>query len=312
MLKPLAQALEDGDHIYALIKGSAINQDGYSVNLTAPNPMAQAEVIIKAWQDAGIHPETITYIEAHGTGTALGDPIEIHGIKEAFSKYTQRKQFCSIGSVKTNIGHLDNAAGIAGLIKAVLALQNKEIPPSLHFRSPNKHIRFEDTPVYVNVAHRAWKVEGAPRLCGVSAFGLSGTNCHIILEESPHAEPQGIKLPERHMHLLTISAQSREGIQELIWQYRLLFQKHKDIDLHSVCYTANTGRGQYTCKLAILFHHRDELLAKLERFVLLESSELVYFGIFYGEHRIVSEKQHTREKRRNNPGSADRSDESSK
>ncbi len=294
LLKPLSRAVEDGDHIYAIIKGSAANQDGSSVNLTSPNPAAQEEVIIKAWQNAGISPETITYIEAHGTGTELGDPIEIKGIEKAFKRYTNRKQFCAIGSVKTNIGHLDNAAGMAGLIKVVLALKNKMIPPSIHFRNPNRKINFEDTPVYVNDILREWKTGQVPGRCGVSAFGLSGTNCHVVLEEAPDVKINNGEILKNKTRILALSAKNREGIQELVWQYQLLLYKEKSIDLDSVCYTANTGRGHYGCRLAITFDDIEELLIKLEKSAVLEGTELLRHGVFYGEHKIVSEKQKTR------------------
>lgn len=163
ILKPLSNAVKDGDHIYAVIKGSAINQDGNSIGITAPNAVAQTNVICSAWENAAINPEAIGYIEAHGTGTKLGDPIEIEGIRNAFNKYTQKKQFCAIGSVKSNIGHLDSCAGIVGLIKAVLALQHREIPPTLHFEYPNKKIEFENSPVYVNNELTEWEYEGFPK-----------------------------------------------------------------------------------------------------------------------------------------------------
>ncbi len=162
VLKPLHRALKDKDHIYAVIKGSAVNQDGSSVGITAPNALAQADVVTRAWKDAGIDPETITYIEAHGTGTKLGDPIEIDGITKAFQDYTQKKQFCGISSVKTNIGHLDNAAGIAGLIKLILALQHKELPPTVHFERPNRRINFENSPVYLIDHLEKWETNGVP------------------------------------------------------------------------------------------------------------------------------------------------------
>lgn len=140
LLKPLGKAIRDKDAIYAVIKGSAINQDGASIGITAPNGRAQEEAIVQSWQDAGIDPTTIGYIEAHGTGTKLGDPIEIGGITQAFRRYTDRRQFCAIGSIKTNYGHLDTAAGIVGLIKAALALRHRQLPPMLHFRQPNREI----------------------------------------------------------------------------------------------------------------------------------------------------------------------------
>jgi 3-oxoacyl-(acyl-carrier-protein) synthase len=188
MLKPLAKAIEDRDYIHAIVKGSAVNSDGKSAGVTAPNPEAQCQVITEAWKKAEINPTTISYIEAHGTATRLGDPIEIQGITKAFKQYTDRKAFCAIGSVKTNMGHLNAAAGIAGLIKTVLALKHRQIPPSLHFQSPNPLISFADSPVFVNDVLRPWDVVESPRRAGVSAFGISGTNCHVILEEAPEQQ----------------------------------------------------------------------------------------------------------------------------
>ncbi|MDT2305379.1 polyketide synthase [Paenibacillus larvae] len=146
LLKPLQEAINDGDHIYGVIKGSAINQDGTTVGITAPNPVSQTNVIDAAWKDAGISPESLSFVEAHGTGTKLGDPVEFNGLCRAFEKYTNKKQFCSIGSVKTNIGHLYEAAGIIGLIKSVLMLRHKKIPPLVHFERPNPAIRFQTSP----------------------------------------------------------------------------------------------------------------------------------------------------------------------
>lgn len=183
LLKPLEQAITDRDSIHAVIKGGALNQDGYGMSLTAPNVSAQEQLLIKAWKDAGVDPETIVYIEAHGTGTKLGDPIEIEAIHRAFCHYTQRRQFCAVGSVKTNIGHLDTAAGGAGLVKAVQILKTRKIPSSIHFSRPNRNIDFISSPVYVS--DRLISLESSKELlrCGISSFGLSGTNCHIVLEE---------------------------------------------------------------------------------------------------------------------------------
>ena len=189
LLKPLHKAISDKDNIQAIILGGAVNQDGGRSNgLTAPSPKAQTEVILNAWKDADISPETITFIETHGTGTKLGDPIEIQGITDAFRNFTDEKHFCAISSVKTNIGHLVSAAGIAGFTKCVLALKNKQLFPSLHFDKPNQLIDFENAPVKVNTELRDWisKNPKVPLRCAVSSFGLSGTNAHIVLEEAPH------------------------------------------------------------------------------------------------------------------------------
>ena len=184
VLKRLEDALNDRDTIHAVIKGSAINNDGsLKVSYTAPRIDTQAKVIRTAQVVAEVEPETITYIEAHGTGTALGDPIEIAALTQAFRSSTQKKGFCAIGSVKTNIGHLDTAAGVTGLIKTVLALKHKQIPPSLHFEQPNPEIDFANSPFYVNTTLSEWETNGTPRRAGVSSFGLGGTNAHVILEE---------------------------------------------------------------------------------------------------------------------------------
>ena len=185
LLKPLHQALKDEDTICAVIKGSAVNNDGNSAGMTVPNADAQAELIDQAWKDAGIDPRTIRFIEAHGTGTRLGDPIEIDGITKAFAKYTEEKQFCAVGSVKTNFGHLDNAAGLIGLVKVALSLQKKKIPPLAHFNKPNSNIPFKDSPVFP--ADRIIELGETAEIirCGVSSFGLSGINCHVVMEEAP-------------------------------------------------------------------------------------------------------------------------------
>lgn len=182
VLKPLDHAVKDGNHIYAVLKGSAVNQDGRSLGITAPNADAQKSVLLEAWKTADINPAHLSYIEAHGTATKLGDPIEVFALNEAFSTFTDRKQFCALGTIKSNAGHLDSAAGLLGLVKCVLALQHKMIPPTLHFTSPNRSIDFIHSSVYVNDTLSKWESDH-PRLCGVSSFGMSGTNCHCILEE---------------------------------------------------------------------------------------------------------------------------------
>lgn len=284
VLKKLSRALEDGDSIYALIKGSAINQDGSSIGITAPNVLAQADVIDAAWKKAGVNPETISYIEAHGTGTKLGDPVEIDGIQRAFKKYTDKKQFCAIGSVKTNIGHLFEAAGIAGLIKSVLALKHGELPPSIHFSKPNREISFEDSPVYINDTLSEWETEGFPKRCGISSFGFSGTNCHVILEEAPTIirEKNGeCKAP----FIFTMSARSEQGIKELIQRYRGFMEN--EFDTGDVCYTANTGRDHYNYRVALIVNSRKELIEAIEGIYNygLENEQLK--GLYYGVHKVI-------------------------
>ena len=189
VLKRLADAVADGDTIYAIIKGSAINNDGsLKVGYTAPNVDGQAAVIATAQAVAGVAPRTIGYIEAHGTGTVVGDPIEFTALNQVFRQSTDARGICAIGSLKTNIGHADAAAGVAGLIKAALALKHKKIPPSLNFEEPNPAIDFANSPFYVNTKLTDWKTNGQPRRAGVSSFGIGGTNAHVIVEEAPELE----------------------------------------------------------------------------------------------------------------------------
>jgi len=290
MLKPLDKAVEDGDNIYAVIKGSAINQDGASIGITAPNAAQQAEVINSAWENSGIHPETISYIEAHGSATKLGDPVEIDGIKKAFSKYTNKIHFCSVGSVKSNIGHLLDAAGIAGFIKSVLSIKNRELPPSIHFNNPNSRIDFSDSPVYVNSKLKEWKSETGKLRCGINSMGLSGTNCHVILEEPPikGQASENLKACTKSLKIITMSHSTVEGLKKTIEEYKCMLDNPLDKCLEDVCYTANTGRGHYGFRLAVLFRDEAELRYKLDMFDYKSNEEE---GIYYGVHKVVSIKK---------------------
>lgn len=265
LLKPLSKALRDRDQIYAVIKGSAMNQDGHSAGITAPNADAQERVLTKAWANAGIHPETISFIEAHGTGTRVGDPTEIEAITNAFSRFTHRKQFCAIGSVKTNIGHLFEASGIFGFVKAALSLDRKLLPPLLHFNRPNRNIAFEDSPVYINDRMRKWETNGVPRRCGVTAFGFSGTNCHVILEEAPMLGAP-IPIPGVSSHILTISAKSEEALKKLAGRYEEFLKREPDVRLEDICFTASVGRMHLENRLAIIGTDKEEMLEKLRDF----------------------------------------------
>lgn len=294
LLKPLNRALEDQDHIYAVIKGTAINQDGASVGITAPNAAAQEDVILRAWKDAGVEPGTISYIEAHGTGTKLGDPIEIKGIEKAFRNYTDKRQFCGIASVKTNVGHLDNAAGIAGLIKTVMALSHAQLPPSLHFSRPNQKINFEDSPVYINNTLAPWETKPFPRRCGISSFGLSGTNCHVVMEEAPEIK-NNTAAPGDSFYLLLLSAKSEAALKESVRNYSELIKSEKIPELGDLCYTANTGRGHYGYRLAIIIKDKFELKEKLHGLNNAELSGLREEGIYYGMHKVISSHREVKE-----------------
>jgi len=252
ILKRLADALADGDCIRAVIKGSAINNDGsLKVGYTAPSVEGQAEVIAEALAVAGIDARTITYIETHGTGTAVGDPIEIAALTQAFRLGTEEKDFCAIGSIKTNIGHLDAAAGAAGLIKTVLALEHKALPPSLHFEQPNPLIDFANSPFYVNTTLSEWKEEANPRRAGVSSFGIGGTNAHIILEEAP---PTYAMKTSRPWHLLTLSAKNDSALEAATDNLAAYLAQHPDMDLADVAYTLQIGRQAFDHRRVVICH----------------------------------------------------------
>jgi acyl transferase domain-containing protein len=262
LLKMLADAVRDGDHIYALIKGSAINNDGQSkVGYTAPSVEGQAEVIAKAQAIAGVGAESISYVEAHGTGTPLGDPIEVEALTKIFRQSTSEKGFCAIGSVKTNVGHLDSAAGVTGLIKTALALKHGEIPPSLNFERPNRAIDFASSPFYVNTSLREWKRPNGPRRAGVSSFGIGGTNVHLVMEEGPELAPTRSARP---YHLLTLSARTATALDAMTDQLIAHLEENVDAKLHDIAYTRNIGRKTFTHKRAVVSRDTEELIEKLK------------------------------------------------
>ncbi|GGH50401.1 hypothetical protein GCM10008014_15490 [Paenibacillus silvae] len=264
ILKPLEQALKDGDIIHAVIKGGAVNQDGgRSTGITAPSSVAQTEVITKAWGRAGINPESISYIECHGTGTHIGDPIEIKGLTDAFNSYSNKRKFCAISSLKTNIGHLAGAAGIASFIKVILSLKYKKLFPSLHFNTPNPHINFEDTAIYVNTKLKDWNVEEGVRRAGVSAFGLSGTNVHIVLEEGPIQNTNDVSATEQNC-LVTLSAKSSNSLKR--YSASLIEYLKKDTPgFENITYVLNHGRDDHLYRYAVTAANKEELIQVLER-----------------------------------------------
>ncbi|RQH19841.1 type I polyketide synthase, partial [Okeania hirsuta] len=278
LLKRLNNAIEDGDSIQAIVKGSAINNDGaLKVGYTAPSIEGQTAVIAEAHAVAGVDPETISYIEAHGTGTELGDPVEIAALTQAFRYSTEKKGFCAIGSLKSNVGHLDAAAGVAGLIKTVLALKHKLLPPTLHFEEPNPRIDFVNSPLYVNATLSEWKTNGTPRRAGVSSFGIGGTNAHVILEEAPEPIKQE-NSPERPTHLLTLSAKTPEALEQLVGRYENYIETHQELEIADLCYTANTGRKHFKHRLATIVQNQQELLEKLKYYQLKEQVTQLFSG----------------------------------
>jgi acyl transferase domain-containing protein len=250
VLKRLEDALADGDTIYAVVKGSAVNNDGAAkVGYTAPSVEGQAEVIARAQALAEVAPDSIGYVETHGTGTLLGDPVEITALTQAFRLGTDRNQFCAVGSVKTNIGHLDAAAGVAGLIKTVLALRHGEIPPSLHFEQPNPNIDFAGSPFYVSGELRPWPRGAGPRRAGVSSFGIGGTNAHVVLEEAPAPAPTSAGRPHE---LLVLSAQTPAALEARIADLAAHLQRHPELPLADVAYTLQAGRKAFEQRAALV------------------------------------------------------------
>ena len=261
-LKRLEDALADGDTVRAVILGSAINNDGaVKVGYAAPSVEGQSGVITEALEVAGVEAETISYIEAHGTGTSLGDPIEVQALTKAFRAFTDRKGFCAIGSIKTNIGHLDIASGIAGLIKTVLALEHREIPPSLHFTDPSPRIDFAASPVYVNDRLRPWKASGAPRRAGVSSFGFGGTNAHVILEEAPG---RPVPAPEKPWKLLVLSARTPTALDAAARRLAGHLRRHPEGNLDDVAFTLLAGRRTFPFRRALVCRDALDAVACLE------------------------------------------------
>lgn len=264
VLKRLSDAFRDGDPILALLRGSAVNQDGRSNGLTAPRGAAQQAVIRDALTRAGVEAAQVSHIEAHGIGTYLGDIIEVRALQAVLLEDRATDQPCAIGSVKTNIGHTEAASGIAGLIKVVLALQHEEIPAHLHLKKLNPHIRLEKTPFFIPTQRQPWPRGSEPRLAGVSAFGIGGTNAHVVLEEAPIPTLAAGSV-ERPLHPLTLSAKSESALQALARRYETFLADQPPVSPTDVCFTANTGRSHFAHRLVAVTdttaHLRQELAA---------------------------------------------------
>jgi acyl transferase domain-containing protein/pimeloyl-ACP methyl ester carboxylesterase/acyl carrier protein len=265
ILKPLDQAIKDGDNIYGVIKSSGINQDGKTNGITAPSTLSQTELELEVYRKGNINPETINYIEAHGTGTKLGDPIEIEALTNSFKKFTNKKQFCAIGSLKTNIGHTAPAAGVASVIKVLLALKYKKIPPSLNFKQENEHIGFKDTPFYVNTKLQNWSPnQDGIRRAGVSSFGFSGTNAHLVIEEAPRIERRHSEMPG---YLIVLSARSTEQLKQQAEQLVRYCETVPQVDCGDMSYTLLLGRKHFNHRLACIVRTQQELVALLRNWL---------------------------------------------
>jgi amino acid adenylation domain-containing protein len=263
LLKRLKNAINDGDNIYAVIKSSAINNDGSNkAGFTAPGIQGQEEVVIKALAMAGVEAESIQYIETHGTGTRLGDPIEITALSQAFAKFTDKKQFCAIGSVKGNIGHLDAGACVSGIIKTVLFLKSHKLPPSINFESPNPAIDFQNSPFFVNTSLRDWPRGEQPRRAGISSFGLGGTNAHIIVEEAPERAQVSAS---RSKQLIMLSAKTKTALRVYAHDLSRFLQKNDKIDLADLAYTLQVGREDFQNRLFLVVQDSNEAARKLRK-----------------------------------------------
>ncbi|EGJ28343.1 MULTISPECIES: type I polyketide synthase [Moorena] len=278
VLKRLSDAVANGDNVLAVIRGTAINQDGASGGLTVPNGPSQVAVIRKALSNGGVDPASVSYIEAHGTGTSLGDPIEVGAIGTVFGKTHSQEQPLIVGTAKTNIGHLEVAAGIAGLMKVVLQLQHQQIAPSLHFKQPNPYINWSQLPVQVSTQLTPWQTNGKSRIAGVSSFGFSGTNAHVVIEEAPKegnslsatVEENGNSTVkedtlERAVYLLTLSAKTQAALDDLVNSYQNYLKNYPELRIADICYTANTCRSHFNNRLAVVASNQQELVEKLRQ-----------------------------------------------
>ena len=263
VLKRLEDALEDGDYIYAVIKGTAINNDGsLKIGYTAPSIEGQAEAIYEALQVGGVNPETIGYIEAHGTGTELGDPIEIAALTKVFRNHTKKQGFCALGSVKANVGHMDAAAGVAGVIKTALALKNRIIPPCINFEKPNPKINLGESPFYVPTSPVEWETDGTPRRAGVSSFGIGGTNVHAVMEEAPEIESSQ---SARKWHIITLSARNENVLENMTVNLAQYLKNNPLTNLGDAAYTLQTGRKEFDYRKAIICSSGNDAVEIMEK-----------------------------------------------
>jgi acyl transferase domain-containing protein len=278
VLKKLSQALADGNRVLALIRGTAVNQDGPSSGLTAPNGPSQEAVVREALANGNVAPHAVSYVETHGTGTSLGDPIEVSALGAALGHGRDASDPFAIGSVKTNIGHLEMAAGIAGLIKTILVLQHRQIPPHLHLQQPNPYIDWDNLPITIPTQLTEWMPSTGTRIAGVSSFGFSGTNAHVVLEEAPVA-PRGVDVDERPVQLIPLSARTEPALRALAGRYVQHLLDHPDINLGDLAHTAATGRAQLAERVAVAATTSEQAR---ERLAAIASGEQAVSGTVRG------------------------------
>ncbi len=287
ILKPLSKAIADGDRIYAVIRGSAVNSDGRSNGLMAPNRQAQEAVIQEAYKNAGISPGLVQYVEAHGTGTKLGDPIEVRALGAVIAQGRPEDRKCAIGSVKSNIGHLEAAAGVAALIKVALSVHNRQLPPSLHYKQPNPFIPFDQLPVVVQQQLGEWPVKDEPLIAGITSLGFGGTNCHVVVTEAPQMEKSTkVESMLPAVRLLPLSAHSDEALKDLTKAYiNYLAENGNVASLSDICYTASLKRTHHDYRMALVVHSHQELLEHLDSVLRDESLPTIARGTVHSGHR---------------------------
>lgn len=284
VLKRLQSALDGGDRILAVLCGSAVNQDGRTSGITVPNSLSQQEVITQALANSRLSASEISYIETHGTGTSVGDVIEIEALKAVFTADESRKNPLILGAVKTNIGHLEGTSGIASLIKVILSLQNEQITANLHFNNPNPLVNWQELPFIVPTTPQLWAKSEQRRIAGVSAFGFSGTNAHVIVSESPPQLPksinhQTIKLSSSSIAtIFTLSARSQKALQELVSKYVKYIEVHPELSSQDICFTSNIGRNHFNHRLAIIVNSTSELQQSLIKWSTNQSQGNIWQG----------------------------------
>ncbi|MBY9087709.1 PfaD family polyunsaturated fatty acid/polyketide biosynthesis protein, partial [Paenibacillus sp. HN-1] len=302
LLKRLEDAVRDGDPIHGVIRGWGVNQDGKTNGITAPSVNSQIRLEKEVYQRFGINPESISMVEAHGTGTKLGDPIEVEALTESFRSFTDKNNYCALGSVKSNIGHLIKAAGIAGVIKVLLAMRHRKLPPTIHFNALNEHITLDNSPFYINTELKPWEVpEGMPRRASVSSFGFSGTNAHIVIEEYRKEKESSVTVPDNETpdqpFLFVLSAASKEQLKTYARLMNEFIESNETLNLADLAYTLQVGRSAMDFRLVVLANSKGDLLKAFDDFIEDQASGNVRFNQVKKKKDVTTILQHDIEKR---------------
>jgi len=299
VLKRLDDAISSGDSILAVIRGSAVNQDGGTKDLTTPSALAQQTLIRRALSIAGVDARELSYVEAHGSGTPVGDIVEWRALRAVFLQEHGAGEACAIGSIKTNIGHAESAAGIAGLLKVVLALQHELIPRNLHLENLNSHIRADGTPLFVPTDSYPWVRNGRARIAGVSSFGIGGTNAHAIIEEAPGPAPACAAIAPPP-YVLPVSSRTDTGLDAMVRRYEIFVREHPEVPVEELCRSAACGRVHFTRRRALILP-RDAMATPEARAIAeaYERGDAIDWTVLYGSARpIVRAPQYAFERRR--------------